>query len=1034
MRNVLLVLTLLGCVLWQPLYAQDQRVTGTVRDATTNEALPGVAIQIKGTGTGTVTDMNGAFALNAPGNATLVFSFIGYTNQEVPINNRTTINIQLREDVEQLSEVVVVGYGVQEKRDATGAVASVKAEDFNQGVIASPEQLIQGKTAGVQITQNSGEPGGGINIRVRGTSSVRGGNNPLFVVDGVPLSGEDVSPSGPDFGRGGSSPRNPLNFLNPNDIASIDILKDASATAIYGSRGANGVILITTKSGRGRKMAVEYGTVLSVAEPANRLDLLNRDEFLAGAEALGGDRALLDQGGNTDWQDVVLRTSFSQRHDISLANSHKGGNFRVSGSYDKQNGIVENSSLERFTSRLNFNQGFLNDRLTFGLQGTASRINDEQPAITNTAGFEGDLIGLMYFVNPTWSADPTFQPDNTVVNPASYLAYFQDNTKTNRYLINTSLDYDITSELNFRVNGGYDYSTAERAQATSAELRLPGIENNGRAFLVDLETQSRLLETVLSFNKDIGTNKLSALAGYSYQRFHRNGMNIGGWGFEGTDRDVMLSQLRTSSDAIRADIAGRGALSNYQQFGYNANIYDIYNLFPEPVVTGITDRPAGLEGAVDMRSVTGSRFENIDELQSFFGRANYSINDRYLFTATLRADGSTRFGGNNKYGVFPSLAFKWRLSDEAFVPELFSDLGLRVGWGVTGNQEIPHNLHQQRRRFRGVGIDQDGNIFRQGTEDLSFRNPFLRWEQTGQLNLGLDFGFFAGRLSGSLDLYRKNTTDLLIQRFSAQPAPQPFFFENLDANIINQGVELELNYALVNTSDFGINLGFNAAYNHNEVRNFDGVLDTGTISGQGLTGAFAQRIASGYPLYTYFLREFTGFNEDGVAQYVEDAQVYTGKSPLPLYNIGINTTVRYKQFDLSAYMYGQFGHYVYNNTANAFFTAGSLANGRNVTRDVLTSGESRENAPDASTRFLEKGDFLRMQNLNLGYTANVGQGFVKGLRVFASAQNLFVLTDYSGVDPEVNVPKDINGVPSAGIDYTAYPRPRTYSLGLNVTF
>ncbi|MBW3545840.1 MAG: SusC/RagA family TonB-linked outer membrane protein, partial [Bacteroidetes bacterium] len=389
MRKILLVLVLLGCILWQPVQAQERRITGTVTDATTGDQLPGVSILIKGTSTGTVTDMNGAYALSAEPTATLVYSFIGYVQQEVAVNNRSVIDVRLSEDVEQLSEVVVVGYGTQEKKDATGAVESVKAEDFNQGVIASPEQLIQGKSAGVQITGASGEPGAGVNIRIRGTSSVRGGNNPLFVIDGVPLAGDEVSSGGQNIGRGTSAARNPLNFLNPNDIASIDILKDASATAIYGSRGANGVVLITTKSGRGNKQRIEFGTQVSVSTPANKFDLLDREQFLSAIDQYGGDRAEQDQGANTDWQDVVLRRSLSHKQDLSYANAYETGDYRVSLGYQNQQGIVHNSSLERLSARLNWNQGFFNDKLKLGVQGTISRLNDEQAAITDNAGFEG---------------------------------------------------------------------------------------------------------------------------------------------------------------------------------------------------------------------------------------------------------------------------------------------------------------------------------------------------------------------------------------------------------------------------------------------------------------------------------------------------------------------------------------------------------------------------------------------------------------------------------------------------------------------
>lgn len=1029
MRKILLILGLLGFILWQPVQAQERRITGTVRDATTNDPLPGVTVRVEGTTTGAVTDFDGNYAVSVEPPATLVFSFVGYNNREEAVGNRSVIDVQLQENIAELSEVVVVGYGTQQKRDATGAVASVKAEDFNQGVIASPEQLIQGKTPGVQITQASGEPGAGINIRIRGTSSVRGGNEPLFVVDGIPLAGDDVSSGGQDIGRGTSSARNPLNFLNPEDIASIDILKDASATAIYGSRGANGVVLITTKSGRGLRQRIEYGNQFSLAHPAKKLNLLDRQQFLTNIERLGGDADALDRGADTDWQDVVLRNSFSHKHDLAYANAYKTGDYRISLGYQNMEGIVENSSMERLTARLNWNQSFFNEKLNLGIQGTASRINDEQAAITDNAGFEGDLIGVMYMANPTWPADADQQFDNNLANPSSLLKYYQDNTSTDRQLINVSLDYDITNELNFRVNGGFDNTSSSRGAVYSPELFLgAGIFENGRGFVGDVETDNRLVEYLLSYNKTYENSTLSALAGYSFQQFNREGLNVFGWGFQDPNMDVMVDDLRNASSVITDEIAAQN-FTDYQQFGYHADGFFVNRLFPSPATEQLAERPSS-----NVASVAGDRFAVRDEIQSFFGRVNYSLLDRYLFTATLRSDGSTKFGGENKYGYFPSAAFAWRISEENFAPEAFYDLKFRLGYGITGNQEIPHNLHQQRQRYGGIGIGNAGFINVPGLTTVAFNNPNLGWEQTNQTNLGFDFEFLGGRFGGSLDLYRKVTTDLLIQVNAAQPAPQPFVFTNLDARVINQGIEVMLNYIAIDTDNVGLDFTVNGAYNQNVVRDFDGLVDTGQINGQGLTGAFAQRIAEGQPLYAFFIREFEGFDEDGLAIYDGDFQQFVGKSPLPLYNAGFNARARFGQFDVAAYMYGMFGHYVYNNTANAFFTVGALNNGRNVTEETLTIGESPVNAPDASTRFLESGDFLRLQNLNLGYNAIVDGGFIQRLRFFASAQNLFVLTGYSGLDPEVDINQAMNQVPSAGIDYTAYPRPRTYTVGLNVTF
>jgi TonB-dependent starch-binding outer membrane protein SusC len=1039
-RYLTVLLLFITTIAW----SQSRTVTGKVVSSDDATGLPGVNIIEKGTSNGTVTDSDGNFSVNVGNDATLVFSFVGYASQEVVVGAQNNLNITLEADVTALSEVVVIGYGEVQKRDATGAVATVKAEDFNRGVIASPEQLIQGKTAGVQITSASGEPGAGTNIRIRGTSSVRGGNNPLFVVDGIPLTGGEVSAGGSDFGRGGSASRNPLNFINPNDIESIDILKDASATAIYGSRGANGVVIITTKSGKGKKNQLEYASSLSFSKQAKTYDLLDSTAYLNTIESYGGVPQNFKH--NTDWQDVINRTAVSHRHDLSYSNNYKGGNYRASLSYDNQQGIILNSAMERITGRLNMNHAFLEDKLKFGAQLTLSQVNDQAAPITDASGYEGDLIGAAIMTNPTKPATLQ-QYKGDVANPLALLEYSSDHTKTNRALINLSAGYDITKELSLKVNTGFDRSNSQRGAAYSGRIQnINGVANQGRAFISNLNVASNLLESFLNYNKDLGNSDLSVILGYSYQEFKRYGSNYQGWGFEDYRTGAMVNQLQTGVNVIEGAI-----YTPWNQWGYSPDDFFASYLFPEPYTTDLgssTDATYGLNPdpeAVGITSVIGSKWKEIDELQSFFTRVNYNINEKYLFTVSVRADGSTRFGGDNKYGIFPSAAAAWRLSDEDFAPDVFDDLKLRVGYGVTGNQEIPHNLHQQRQRFRGLGINTgNGQVNRQGVETVAFANPALKWEQTTQFNIGLDFGFFSNRLNGSIDVYRKVTQDLLMQIFSAAPAPNPFIWQNLDADVVNNGVELTLNAIAVDKEKVGLNFGFNISYNKNVVENFDGTFDTGQIHGQGLSGAFAQRLANNQPLYAYFLRDFAGYNEagnsgyynaDGTIDYESGGnQIFTGQSPIPKYNLGFSVTFRYSNFDFSTFLAGQFGHYIYNNATNAYFTAGAINSGRNVTYATLTTGEGKSNAPDVSTRFLEKGDFLRMQNLSIGYNINLDTKYFKKIRLSATGQNVFVITDYTGLDPEVNINKPINGIPSLGIDYTSYPRARTITFGLNATF
>jgi TonB-dependent starch-binding outer membrane protein SusC len=901
----------------------------------------------------------------------------------------------------------------------------LKSTDFQQGVISSPEQLFQGKAAGVQITQANGEPGGAVNIRIRGTSSVRANNNPLFVVDGVPLASDfNTAGGGEGQGLGTSAAKNPLNFLNPNDIASIDILKDASATAIYGSRGANGVILITTKSGQSGKGMLSYSSSVGISTITRKYDLLDRNSFLSAYESLNGAsaRQSFDRGGNTDWQDEIFRTAITNEHNLSFGAGDNKSNYRFSLGYLDQQGIVDKSGMRRFAARFNGNKKFMNDKLTISTQLTISDIRDRNIPITDNSGFEGDLLSaVLKFApsHPVRNADGSFyQPSNTEPNPRALLELSKDNTSTIRALGNLSAEIQIIKGLSFKTVVGLDRSFSSRKAAFSRELLVTGIgnpdvtktsERKGRLFLNDIQVDNRLWENYFTFTKEFGKTKLNALAGYSYQSFGYSGQNFEFTNFRTSDLDIMLNNFASADQTNPAPTIIRDA---------NGVIIDVKNN--------------------ENRSVVGrNSFNTKDELQSFYGRVNFSIADKYLFTATVRADGSTRFGGNNKYGVFPSFSFKWRLGDEDFIPGFFDDLSFRAGYGVTGNQELPHNLFQQRQRFSDWDLGNGTNeVNGGGLGDVAFANPNLKWESTSQLNVGFDFGFLKNRLTGSLDYYYKNTTDLLIQVVAAQPAARPFVWTNLPANVINSGVELALNYTAIDKSDFKWDIQFNVAFNKNEVKNFGGLLNTGGINGQGLTGAFAQRLAGGQPLFSFFLRNFAGFSPDGSQSIYPDGDVqkFLGKGAIPKVTGGITNTFTYKNFDLSFFFTGQFGHYIYSNTQNALFTAGALANGRNVTRDVVGNGEGRLNAPDVSTRFLHKGDFVRLQNATLGYNFKLNSQYISSLRFFITGQNLLLFDSYIGQDPEVNTNKSLDGIPSLGIDYTAFPRARTITFGVNARF
>lgn len=974
-------------------FAMAQRtIKGTVTDGETGDALIGASVSVVGTTRGTATDINGAYTIEVPaGSSQIRIAYTGYAEQVLTLGASNTVDVAMKSDA-VLEEVVVIGYGAVKKSDATGSVSSVTEKDFNRGNVVAPEQLIQGRAPGVVITNSSGEPGAGINVRIRGTSSVRAGNNPLFVVDGVPLSGAETSGGSDLKGFGSQAARNPLNFLNPADIASIDILKDASATAIYGSRGANGVVIITTKSGQSGKGLLEYGYTLGVSKIAKKYDVLDARGFKAAWQELnpGADIDEVDFGGDTDWQDEITQTAMSHNHNLSFGGGGQGGNYRFSLGYLDQEGIIIQSGIKRLSGRFNGSKSFMDNKLKIATNFTVSNTKDAGAPISEAAGFEGDAWANALKGNPTW---PTYNGDGTVFqsgkngepSPLAMIEYTDDQTNTIRALGNINAELSITKNLTFKTVLGTDQSISSRKNAMSKDLNA-GQANFGlgRLYVTDIEASNKLWENYFTYNKSFGKVDFTGLAGYSYQE---------------------LNYARKRNQYSKFGTSDLGLMVN-------------------------NSSTAGVSTIVNSENYT-------DELQSYFGRINFGISDKYLFTATLRADGSTKFGGDNKYGYFPSAALKWRVSQESFCPDVFTDLGVRLGYGVTGNQEIGHNLYLQRQRYSDGDINNEGNVVSGSIRNVAFQNEALKWETTTQLNFGIDWAVWSGRLSGTIDLYKKNTIDMLVKKYAAQPAPNDFVWANLeDSDIENRGLELGLNLVAVDKAKFDWRILGNIAFNKNEVKALSTTLNTGRIHGQGLSEAYAQRIAQGQALFAFFVRDFSGYDASGNQTYVNDldAQVFVGKSPIPKVTAGLTNQFQFGNLDASIFFTGQWGHYVYNNTANALFTKGALGGGRNVTTDVVSSAESRNNAPDVSSRFLEKGDFLRLQDITLGYNLPIKSKNISSLRIFANGQNLMLFTDYSGLDPEVNVNKQIDDIPSLGIDYNAYPRSRTFSIGANVTF
>ncbi len=702
------------------IYAQEVVISGKVSDA--NGPLIGANVVERGTNNGAQTNFEGDFSLKiADENATLVFSYLGYANKEVAVKGQTTLEIYLEVITANLDEVIVIGYGTTTVKDATGSLVAVASEDFNRGVISSPEQLIQGKAAGVQITESSGEPGASIEVRIRGSNSVRSNNNPLFVVDGVPLDGGATSTT-----NSNRPPRNPLNFLNPSDIESISVLKDASSTAIYGSRGANGVVIITTKSGKTSGPGVfEFSSSASVSSVARKFDLLNSEEFLAGITQFGGDAVAVDFGGNTDWQDFVTRTSVSQNINLSWSKNYGKGNILATFGHGKQSGIIKKSSLKRASGRLNWSHRFFDDKLELSFRGALSKVNDE-------AFSPAQALSQAYNANPTIPTSLAFISAG-ILTPAEVLEYQQTTGFTNRFLANFSVDYAVTSELSGKLTVGYDNSKSTTLSVNSRDnLDAFGAPDRGTGGLGDIDVTNNLLEAIVTYKKKFKNSSLDALVGFSYQDFQRSGRNVEGWGFSTSDLNEAGKDLENSANAIEAVISG-----NYQQYGIGTNTDDIFvnRLFPIG-----TDMIAPI--ATSVISVFGDTFDFTDKLQSFFARLNYSLSNKYLFTATVRADGSSRFGPDNQYGIFPSAAFAWKIDEEDFIGSDVSTLKLRASGGITGNQEgLGFGNFVRTERYEDSFIGNGGEINIPGTQVISFVNNALKWEETLSFGVGIDFGF-----------------------------------------------------------------------------------------------------------------------------------------------------------------------------------------------------------------------------------------------------------------------------------------------------
>ncbi|WP_405380777.1 SusC/RagA family TonB-linked outer membrane protein [Maribacter sp. LLG6340-A2] len=971
-------------------WAQDN-ITGVVTDEF-GQPLPGSTVQVKGTATGTTSDFDGNYSIGASANDVLLFSYLGYSNQEVAVDGRSVINVSLKEDATQLDDVVVVGYGTQKRSDVTGSISSVKSENFNKGVVANPGQLLQGKIAGVNVTSVSGEPGSSQNIIIRGIGSFRSGTSPLFVIDGFVIDNTSTGTAS-----------NPLNFINPQDIASMDVLKDASAAAIYGARAANGVIVITTKKGAMGKTEMSASVSTAFSTITNEIEVFSADEFRRQVPAVGG--TLVDGGANTDWQDELTQTGISKNVNFSMSGGNANATYFASVGVDDQEGIFANSSLKRYSGRLNMNQKALNGKLNVALNLTASRTLNNRP---NSGAIVTDMLEL----NPTLpvftNGEPTIVLDDNRLNPIIRNELYADETNSNRILANISPSYEIVKGLTYKLNLGVDYSSTNRDQQMAPYALLEDL-TEGYLNTSITTNQNTIVDNTLTYTFEKGDHSATILAGHSYQ-------------------EVFVQQKRFALQSF----ADNDIDPRYQ------------------------DQISSQEYPTSMFSV-GVK----NELQSFFGRLNYGYKDKYLLTATMRADGSSKFGANNKYGYFPSVALGWNISKEDFLAEstVVNNLKLRASWGQTGNQEgidnkvslasyVDSKADNDTYPLDDGAETLDGYPF--GTVPVRTANPNLKWEVATQTNIGLDFGLFNNRLTGTVDYFNKVTTDVVMFANRVDPIqPTEKIWTNLeDLEIHNNGLEVALDYRSVFSEDFSMNIGGNISFIENEVTDSPfAIITTGGAQGAGQTGATINGYLNGEAVGTFYMKEFLGIGDDGLNQYrdtngdgeiLDDDRIAAG-SALPDVLYAFYLKFNYKNFDLGLNFNGVSGNKIYNHTAMSSFSRGQLSRNLNTTDfAVQFPNEDNSNSNEVSTRYLEDGSFLRLNNATLGYNLkgdSIGlNDYVKTIRFTLTGQNLFLVTDYSGYNPEVNTGAQIDGVQTFGIDRYTYPSSRTLLLGVNVSF
>ena len=947
---------------------QQKVVKGRITDET-GAALAGVNVLEKNTTNGVIADIDGNYSISVSSStAVLVFSFIGYESLEAVIGSLSSLDITLKQSLNTIDEVVVVGYGTQQKKSISGSVTKVAEKDFNAGISRTAADFLQGKVAGLTITTSTGDVTANQSIRLRGTSSLTGSSEPFVVIDGVP----------------GLS----MNSVAPQDIESISVLKDASAAAIYGSRSASGVILITTKKGTENKTTVDYNGYVAFDVLSNKPDLLTAAEYRQYAKDNNVDISVFDKGANTDWFKEISRTGVSQNHDLSVSGAGAKSNYRVSISYLDQEGVMKDNYLKRINTRFQMNQKALKDHLDLSLSGGINQ-RDYQETSTNNFVLAYNVvptIPVKYDDGTWWDSD-----EYDMGNPVRNMTYNSAPRKTSLIFINGKATLNIVNGLTAGLNVYKERNSFDASNYLDSRTRW-GRASNGTASRESRTSDKNLLEATINYAKEIGDHNINVLGGYSYEDYH-------------------------------------------YQAAFAQNRYFVTNLF------GSDNLGAGeqlLTGDVTSTA-------NMSKLISFFGRVNYSFAGRYILSATVRRDGSSKFGAANKWGTFPSVSAAWRLIDEAFMESLkgtVDELKLRVGYGVSGNQS-GLDPYQSLSLYGSSGLYFDNGAWHTAYGVSQNPNPNLKWESTSMFNVGLDFSLFKSRINGTIEYYDKLTEDLLYRY--AVPVP-PNMYPTTMANVgsmSNKGIELTLSGDVIRTKDLRWTISVNAAHNDNKITSLSNAefttssIKVGSAWVRGGSTNTTHIVQEGYQVGQFYGPQCLGIDAngqyiindmiDGIPGFTISDYTYIGKAQ-PKLTYGLNSTTTYKNFELSFFIRGVYGNDVLNFSKMSYANLQWLP-GANVLASALTMGLKQ--SPFYNSYYIEKGSFARLDNLTLGYSLIPKDMLgVSRIRFYGTAHNLMTITKYKGVDPEVPMDGLDPGV--EGREY--YPKTKTFILGINVTF